>query len=43
MLFSTIILPEALFNAVLILPLFKPVMKVYNMLDTIDRKRNRLS
>lgn len=43
MLFSTIILPEALYNAVLILPLFKPVMKVYNMLDTIDRKRNRLS
>ncbi len=43
MLFSTIILPEALMNSVLILPLFKPVMKVYNMLDTIDRKRNRLS
>ncbi len=43
MLFSTVILPEALMNSVLILPLFKPVMKVYNMLDTIDRKRNRLS
>lgn len=43
MLFSTIILPEAVFNSVLILALFKPVSKVYNILDTLDRKRNRLS
>lgn len=42
-LFSTVILPESFLNSVLILPLFKPLMKVYNMLDTIDRKRNRLS
>lgn len=42
-LFSTVIIPEAVLNSLLILPLFKPVMKVYNILDTFDRKRNRLS
>jgi rod shape-determining protein MreD len=42
-LFSTVVLPEAVMNGVLILPLFKPVRKVYNILDTLDRKRNRLS
>lgn len=42
-LFSTVVLPEAALNSILILPLFKPVGKVYNILDTLDRKRNRLS
>lgn len=42
-LFSRVVLPEAALNSILILPLFKPVGKVYNILDTLDRKRNRLS
>ncbi len=41
--FSTIILPEAVYNSILILPLFRPISGVYNILDTLDRKRNRLS
>ncbi len=41
--FSTIILPEALFNSILILPLFKPIAGVYNILDRVDRRRNRIS
>ncbi|MCX7774167.1 MAG: rod shape-determining protein MreD [Clostridia bacterium] len=41
--FSTIILPEAIYNSILILPLFRPISGVYNILDTVDRKRNRLS
>mgnify|MGYP000403927875 CR=1 FL=1 len=40
--FSQVILIEAALNGILILPLFKPVMRLYNRLDTIDRKRNRL-
>jgi rod shape-determining protein MreD len=42
-LFTMVVLPEALLNSILILPLFKPIAKVYNILDTLDRKRNRLS
>lgn len=42
-LFGTIIIPEALYNSVLILPLFGPIKKVYGLLDRIDRRRNRLS
>ncbi|HHY64366.1 MAG TPA: rod shape-determining protein MreD [Clostridiaceae bacterium] len=41
--FWTIIIPEAVYNSILILPLFKPVAKVYNFLDRIDRRRNRLA
>jgi len=41
--FSAIVLPEAVLNSILILPLFKPLSKVYNILDTLDRKRNRLA
>ena len=43
LIFSTVVLPEAVLNSILILPLFKPVGKVYNILDTLDRKRNRLA
>jgi len=42
-LFTRVVLPEAALNSILILPLFKPVGKVYNILDTLDRKRNRLA
>lgn len=42
-LFGTIIIPEAIYNSILILPLFKPVTVAYNFLDRIDRRRNRLS
>lgn len=41
--FWTIIIPETVYNSVLILPLFKPVAGVYNLLDRIDRRRNRLA
>jgi len=41
--FWTIIIPEAIYNSILILPLFKPVASVYNFLDRIDRRRNRLA
>ncbi len=41
--FWTIIIPEAVYNCILILPLFKPVTGVYNLLDRIDRRRNRLA
>ncbi|HHU90149.1 MAG TPA: rod shape-determining protein MreD [Clostridiaceae bacterium] len=41
-LFGTVIVPEAIYNSILILPLFKPVSKAYNLLDTVDRRRNRL-
>lgn len=41
--FWTIIIPEAVFNSILILPLFKPVAGVYNFLDRLDRRRNRLA
>ncbi len=42
-LFGTVIIPEAIYNSILILPLFKPVSKAYNLLDSVDRRRNRLS
>lgn len=42
-LFGTIIVPEAFYNGLFILPLFKPIKKVYTLLDRIDRRRNRLS
>ena len=42
-LFGTVIVPEAIYNSILILPLFKPVSKAYNLLDSVDRRRNRLS
>lgn len=42
-LFTTVVLPEAAMNGILILPLFKPVSRVYNILDTVDRKRNRIA
>lgn len=42
-LFSTVILPEAIYNSILILPLFKPVSGVYTILDRVDRRRNRIS
>ena len=42
-LFTTVVLPEAAMNGILILPLFKPVGKVYNILDMVDRKRNRIA
>jgi rod shape-determining protein MreD len=42
-LFSTIILPEAIYNSILILPLFKPISGVYTILDRVDRRRNRIS
>ncbi len=41
--FVSIILIEAIYNSILILPLFKPISGVYTILDTLDRKRNRLS
>lgn len=41
--FWTVIIPEALYDSILILPLFKPVAAVYNVLDRIDRRRNRLT
>lgn len=41
--FSRTILPEALFNSILILPLFKPIAGVYVFLDKVDRRRNRIS
>lgn len=41
--FWTIIIPETIYNCILILPLFKPVAGVYNLLDRIDRRRNRLA
>lgn len=42
-LFGTVIVPEAIYNSILILPLFKPVSQAYNLLDSVDRRRNRLS
>jgi len=41
--FAGTVLPEALYNSILILPLFRPVSKVYTILDNVDRRRNRLS
>ena len=41
--FSRIVLPEALYNSILVLPLFKPVSRVYSVLDIVDRRRNRIS
>jgi rod shape-determining protein MreD len=41
--FSRIIIPEALYNSILVLPLFKPISRVYSILDTVDRRRNRIS
>lgn len=41
--FANVILPEALYNSILILPLFRPVSKLYSILDTLDIRRNRVS
>lgn len=41
-LFGTIILPEAFINSVIVFVLFRPIRKVYEYLDRIDRRRNRL-
>ncbi|NMA65547.1 MAG: rod shape-determining protein MreD [Clostridiaceae bacterium] len=41
--FVRVILPESLYNSILILPLFRPISKVYTILDNVDRRRNRLS
>lgn len=41
--FTTVILPEALYNSILILPLFRPISAVYTILDRVDRRRNRIS
>ncbi len=41
--FSRIILPESLYNSILVLPLFKPISKAYIVIDSFDRRRNRLS
>ena len=41
-LFLTLILPTALCNSLLVLPLYPPLAKAYARLDAIDRKRNRL-
>ena len=36
------ILPMALCNGLLVLPLYRPVAQVYAWLDAVDRKRNRI-
>ena len=41
--FSRIIIPEAFYNSILVLPLFKPISRAYSILDTVDRRRNRIS
>lgn len=41
-LFLQLILPAALLNSLLILPLYPPLAKAYARLDALDRKRNRL-
>lgn len=38
-----IIIPESVYNSILILPLFKPISGVYTILDRMDRRRNRIS
>lgn len=40
--FMQLILPTALLNSLLILPLYPPLAKAYLKLDEIDRKRNRI-
>lgn len=40
--FLTVILPAALCNGLLILPLFRPYAAIYARLDVLDRKRIRL-
>ena len=40
---SKIIIPEALYDGILILPLFRPLSKLYTLLDSLDRRRNRIS
>jgi len=42
MAFVTLILPVALCNGLLVLPLYRPVAGLYARLDVLDRKRNRL-
>ncbi|NLU52851.1 MAG: rod shape-determining protein MreD [Clostridiaceae bacterium] len=41
--FMKVILPEALYNSILIIPLFWPVSKLYALLDMLDIRRNRVS
>lgn len=41
--FSRITIPEAMYNSILVLPLFRPVSGVYKILDKVDRRRNRIS
>jgi rod shape-determining protein MreD len=40
--FVRTVLPEGLYNSILVLPLFKPISRVYSILDTVDRRRNRI-
>ncbi len=40
--FSQLILPAALLNGLLILPLYPPLARAYRRLDEVDRKRNRV-
>ena len=41
--FLRIIIPESIYNSIIVLPLFKPVSWLYSALDTVDRRRNRIS
>jgi rod shape-determining protein MreD len=41
--FSRVIVPEAFYNSVLIFLLFKPLSKLYTILNTLDRRRNRIT
>ena len=41
--FSRIVLPESIYNSILVLPLFGPISKAYTLIDSFDRRRNRLS
>lgn len=40
--FVAVILPTALCNSLLILPLYRPFAAIYARLDVLDRKRNRI-
>jgi rod shape-determining protein MreD len=39
---GVIILPEAIMNSLLVMPLLHPVKQLYHTLDTSDRARNRI-
>ena len=40
--FVQLIMPAALLNGLLILPLYPPLSRAYRRLDEVDRKRNRI-